>query len=65
MLVAIALANRIARIAWALMANGGVYRRPATAVLKRRWREPSVDVVGRTEDYGQTVKRRGRENQFS
>jgi transposase len=32
MLVAIALANRIARIAWALMANGGVYRKPATAV---------------------------------
>ena len=26
MLVAIALANKIARIAWALMANGGVYK---------------------------------------
>jgi transposase len=32
MLVAVALANRMARIAWALMANGGVYRDPATAV---------------------------------
>jgi hypothetical protein len=32
MLVAVALANRMARIAWALMAHGGVYRDPATAV---------------------------------
>ena len=31
MLVAIALANRIARIAWALMAKGGVYTSPAAA----------------------------------
>jgi transposase len=31
MLVAIALANRIARVAWALMAKGGVYRGPAVA----------------------------------
>jgi transposase len=31
MLVAIALANRIARIAWALMAKGGVYQLPAAA----------------------------------
>jgi len=29
MLVAIALANRMARVAWALMAKGGVYRDPA------------------------------------
>lgn len=29
MLVAIALANRIARVAWALMAKGGVYQSPA------------------------------------
>ena len=32
MLVAIALANRTARIAWALMANGGVYRSPVATV---------------------------------
>lgn len=32
MLVAVALANRMARIAWALMARGGVYRDPASAV---------------------------------
>lgn len=31
MLVAVALANRMARIAWALMAKGGVYRDPAAA----------------------------------
>ena len=32
MLVAVALANKVARIAWALMAQGGVYRNPlATA----------------------------------
>jgi transposase len=31
MLVAIALANKIARIAWALMAKGGVYQSPAAA----------------------------------
>ena len=31
MLVTVALANKIARIAWALMAHGGTYRAPATA----------------------------------
>lgn len=31
MLVAVALANRMARIAWALMAKGGIYRDPAPA----------------------------------
>ncbi|NDV89569.1 IS110 family transposase, partial [Aurantimonas aggregata] len=31
MLVAVALANKIARIAWALMARGGAYRAPAAA----------------------------------
>ena len=31
MLVAVALANKMARIAWALMAKGGVYRAPAPA----------------------------------
>jgi transposase len=32
MLVAVAMANRIARIAWALMARGGIYRDPELAV---------------------------------
>ena len=31
MLVRVALANKMARIAWALMARGGVYRAPAAA----------------------------------
>ena len=31
MLIAVALANKIARIAWALMAKGGAYRDPAAA----------------------------------
>ena len=31
MLVVVALANKIARIAWALMAHGGIYRTPARA----------------------------------
>lgn len=31
MLVAVALANKIARVAWALMARGGVYQSPAAA----------------------------------
>jgi transposase len=32
LLVAVALANKIARVAWALMAHGGTYRAPAAAV---------------------------------
>jgi transposase len=32
MLVAVALANKMARIAWALMDKGGVYRAPLPAV---------------------------------
>ncbi|RWQ29988.1 MAG: IS110 family transposase [Mesorhizobium sp.] len=32
MLVTVALANKMARIVWALMAHGGTYRAPATAV---------------------------------
>ena len=32
MLIAVALANKMARIVWALMAHGGSYRAPATAV---------------------------------
>src|SRR3954462_11095410 len=32
MLVRVALANKMARIVWALLAKGGVYRAPVTAV---------------------------------
>jgi hypothetical protein len=31
MLVAVALANKMARIIWAVMAKGGVYKAPAVA----------------------------------
>ena len=31
--VAIALANKIARIAWALLASGGIYRAPRLAAV--------------------------------
>ncbi len=31
-LVRVALANKLARIVWALIAHGGVYKAPATAV---------------------------------
>ena len=31
-LVRVALANKMARIVWALIAHGGVYKAPATAV---------------------------------
>ena len=32
MLAVVALANKIARVAWALMAHGGTYRAPVAAV---------------------------------
>jgi transposase len=32
MLVIVALANKIARVVWALLVKGGVYRAPAAAV---------------------------------
>jgi len=64
MLVAVALANKIARIAWALMAKGGIYRSLAAA-LKGADGGSRVDVVGSTEDYGQTVRRRDRANQHT
>ena len=58
MLVAIALANRIARVAWALMAKAG-FTRVRPRPRKRGGGGSRVDVVGSTEDYGQTVKKTG------
>jgi len=44
MLFAVALANRMARVAWALMAKGGIYRDPAVAAA---WgNDRRVDVEG-------------------
>ena len=53
MLVRVALANKMARIVWALMARGGVYKAPATAVLAVR--------AARTPKYGKGSRKRGRE----
>ncbi len=36
MLVAVALANKTARIAWALLARGGIYRTPARSADQLR-----------------------------
>ncbi len=54
MLVTVALANKMARIVWALMAHGGSYRAPAAAGVV------APEVVGEagrsTERYGATVR---------
>ncbi len=59
-LVAVALANKLARIAWALMANGGALsklRHPALRNVESNSREAS-GMEDLTEDYGQTVRNR-------
>ena len=58
MLVIVALANKMARIVWALMAHGGSYRAPAVAAYE------ASGTQGRSKErHGATVRRRGRENQ--
>jgi transposase len=37
--VAFALANKMARIAWALLAKGGTFRAPQLGVRLRRWQD--------------------------
>ena len=62
MLVTVALANKMARIVWALMARGELYRAPAAASNPSR--SEVVREAGRSDGrYGATVRRRGRENQ--
>jgi hypothetical protein len=59
MLVRVALANTMARIVWALMAKGGVYRAPAVAAQAGAVERSSER--RRSERYGATVVRRDRE----
>lgn len=55
MLVIVALANKMARIVWALMARGGTYRAPAAA---KKFRGRDRESVRRsTGEYGATVTR--------
>ncbi len=49
MLVAVALADRMARVAWSLMAKGGVYRDAGGGGLGRV-RRVDVGDVSRAED---------------
>jgi hypothetical protein len=62
MLVAIALANRMARVAWALMTRGGVYRAPVAATLRLTAPEASEGVAAATEVTGKRSRRGGRGN---
>ena len=62
MLVRVALANKMARIVWALMARGGVYRSPVAAAEATVDREDVGAEEGK-EQFGAIVVRRDRENQ--
>ena len=58
MLVRVALANKMARMVWALMAKGGVYRAPAAA--RKRSRPWGRRGVGRSKERdGATVDETG------
>ena len=64
MLVAVALANRMARIAWALMTKKRTRPRAGRHGLSRRSRFVTVGNASRSEDgTGKRSTRRGRENQ--
>src|SRR4051812_40533529 len=64
LLVRVALANKMARIVWALLAKGGVYRAPVVAAAQPSARPRGCRGGGRSEEgYGATGERRGRENQ--
>ncbi len=64
LLVRVALANKMARVVWALLAKGGVYQAPVVAAVQSPARPRGCRGVGRSEEgYGATLERRGRENQ--
>jgi Transposase IS116/IS110/IS902 family len=65
MLVAVALANKMARIIWALLRNGTSYQ--ASSAATQPTRRKAGNGVGRVfeERYGATVVRRGRKNQVN
>ena len=64
MLVRVALANKMARIVWALLAKGGIYRAPDARALGARGREAVEAWEGRRRGMAQRSLRRDRENQL-
>jgi hypothetical protein len=54
-LVAVAVANKMARIAWAIMAKGGYYRAPELAAAARR----GLGNVGVRRQRSKTIELRG------
>lgn len=63
MLVIVALANKTARIAWALTTKGGIYRAPTVHVYERA-RKGCQEGVRRSKDrYGAMSARQDQENQ--
>ena len=63
MLVMVALANKMARVAWALLSKGGVYQAPARHRLAAASREVVNGVGGTKDRYGATSVRRDQKNQ--
>jgi hypothetical protein len=64
MLVIVALANKMARIVWALLAKGGIYTAPAAVVSSVRAQGAVGSVGGTTGKYGAAVDETGSESQF-
>ena len=59
-LVAVALANKMARIAWAMMTRGETYRRPAAALERLRHDRQFRDVTLRSGTHAPSLDRRQR-----
>ena len=64
MLVRVALANKMARIVWALMAKGGTYQAPAARAIRARGCGAVGAWEGRRRGMAQRSLRRDRENQL-